>query len=82
MQKPVVHLNGSGREALIKKYVDVLNALNVAIKEMDENCPNARDYYPLGEDAYPKARNEWEAHIGALVQMRNYVNDLFDAVYD
>ena len=41
---PMVHLNGTSREALLEGYIDCVNAVRHAIEVVQKNAPNARDY--------------------------------------
>ena len=52
MQAPMIHLNGTSKETLIEGYCEAGNAVMNALKAVSENCPNARDYYPLGQEAW------------------------------
>lgn len=44
---PVVHLNGTSREALKASREVLLHALNDADRKLAEAAPNGRDYYPV-----------------------------------
>jgi hypothetical protein len=61
---PIVHLNGTSREALLQGYIDCVNAVSHAIDVVRKNAPNARDYY-LGA-GWPAAQTEHEARLEKL----------------
>ena len=42
---PMVHLNGTSRDALLEGYIDCVNAVRHAIEVCQKNAPNMRDYY-------------------------------------
>ena len=49
MSAPMIHSNGTGREALIYQQCDVANALRDVLKALAAAAPNERDYYPYRE---------------------------------
>jgi hypothetical protein len=71
MPVPTVHLNGTSGEELMEQFRKVTDALRNAVAVLTENFPNARDYY-VQEDpnAFTKAKDEWEAARGTLIEMR------------
>lgn len=57
---PIIHLNGSSREALIEQLREVAWAVQKAQEALAQAYPHQRDYYPkdgLYEQA--KAQHEW-----------------------
>lgn len=63
---PLIHLNGSGVENLSNLNRKAAGAIETAIRALTDASPHARDFYPLGDDAYRKARAEHEARLDAL----------------
>ena len=43
---PIVHLNGTGKQELIRQRDDAWRALDKAYKAIVAMSPNGRDYYP------------------------------------
>lgn len=82
MEKPLIHLNGTSREALKEQYLDASNALRLAIDAMCSCAPNARDYYPQGDHAFILATREHAARVRVLVELREDVNLLLEHVID
>ena len=80
MITPHVHLNGTGRAALELQLETAANALLAAIGALELAAPNARDYYPLGDDAYPKARDEHNARIGKLADVLHELQAIHETV--
>lgn len=78
MQKPTIHLNGSGKRHLADTYRDANEALYQAIKALEQAAPNARDYYPQGPDAYRQASKEHAERLAKLVQIRQEIDELCD----
>jgi len=75
---PVVHLNGSGRSALMEQYHRAYMAIQEAIASLQDSMPHGRDYYPLGPDAHHQAYMEQQARIQAL----RAVQDEIDVIYE
>lgn len=79
---PTVHFNGTGRAQLLQQLRDAQTAvaaaqtapdgrsgrtaLRAAIEAVDSAAPHGRDYYPQGDTAYVRARDEHVARIRAL----------------
>jgi hypothetical protein len=61
-----VHLNGTSVEELEKQFRACVSTLNEAMNALYLAAPNARDYYPLGADAFEAARKRHEARIGVV----------------
>lgn len=68
---PTVHLNGTSKGALMEGYGNAYAALEAAMAALSEACPNGRDYYPQGPDAFVAARDEHIAQMGALRDIRD-----------
>jgi len=52
---PVIHLNGSSKEALLEGSCAIGRALRDALGALEEHAPNQRDYYT--------APGRWEAAV-------------------
>tara|TARA_R110000868_G_scaffold296245_1_gene556463 strand:- start:31 stop:324 length:294 start_codon:yes stop_codon:yes gene_type:complete len=66
MQFPLIHLNGTCADNLLADQCDIARALRDALEVMANNGPNGRDYYPMGTQAWEKAREEHSARLGAI----------------
>lgn len=77
---PSVHLNGTSREELKKGYQAAYEAIGAARDTVGESSPNARDYYVQGNDAYSKARDEHWDRMQRLLDIRQELLALFEAV--
>lgn len=56
---PTVHLNGTSKEELVQGRIAVIEAAQALRDALQRAAPNARDYYPQGDDAYKLARAAW-----------------------
>jgi hypothetical protein len=63
---PIIHLNGTSREALLDGYLGVYKALKISIDKIYDAAPNGRDYYIYGEGAFEKARKQHEDRVNKL----------------
>ena len=82
MQKPLVHLNGTSGESLLSGYVHVRATLTKGIEALHGAAPNARDYYPLGDDAFSAARREHEDRTRRLMSVLEEIHELAEHVQD
>jgi hypothetical protein len=79
---PTLHLNGSSADALKEQLLDVANALRVAMRAMEAAGPNARDYYPQGEQAYPEARLEHERRLKQILGVRDWYDQILEGLQE
>jgi len=63
---PIVHLNGTGGDALVEMYELAARRLNEALEALCEAAPNARDYYLHDGDAFGGARKQHEERVSKL----------------
>ena len=63
---PIVHINGTSGDVLAEAYERATNALHDALEALCEACPNGRDYYPLGPDAFGRAQKQHEERVTKL----------------
>jgi hypothetical protein len=56
---PCVHSNGSGAAALMEQAEDCITTLKAAQEALRSAAPHGRDFYPLGDEAFSKARDQW-----------------------
>jgi len=76
---PLIHLNGSGRTALVNQQLALLDALQVALEAAAQAAPHERDYYPLAElggpTPYAEARRAHETAMATLRALYARVED-------
>ncbi len=72
---PVVHLNGTSKEMLLRPVVAIVAGLNTVLNDLRDMAPNGRDYYPV-PGLMDKARDQyldWDKRVRALLEeMQNY----------
>jgi len=78
--QPLVHLNGSGKKNLEAQYREASDALHDALAKLPR--PHARDYYPLGDDAFKKARAKFDAQFAAIDEIRMQIEDTLMQIVD
>lgn len=76
MKFPTIHLNGTSRKALHHGYREAALAVKRAIDATAETYPNARDYYPQGDEAFYAARQEHEERVRLLAVVHGQLLDL------
>ena len=79
MRHPVIHRNGTSREALMEQYLDARNAVEDAIVALGKAAPNGRDYYPV-EGAFSEAVTEHAARVNALCAVSKELYEIIEAL--
>ena len=79
---PSVHLNGTSREELLRQVQNAGQAVWQARDALAKASPNARDYYPQGEQAYPAARAEHDRRARVLLGVEGELSQLAEALAD
>ena len=73
MTKPTIHTNGTRASDLTDAYCAAMLAVRAAMAKVSESCPNSRDYYPQGGNAYAEARAE---HFSRLDRLDSVAREL------
>jgi hypothetical protein len=68
MKVPTIHLNGSGRAALLDQLSTAASATGRAIESLCLAAPNGRDYDTPGDCS--QARREHEARLAKLIEVQ------------
>ncbi|CAB4186567.1 hypothetical protein UFOVP1329_31 [uncultured Caudovirales phage] len=76
MTLPTIHLNGTGKETLIKEIDQAYDSISQMMGDFARITCHARDYYPQGEDAYPAARQQRQEMFDKLVEVNTYIDEL------
>lgn len=74
LQLPMVHMNGTGIKDLRGGYDEAAGALSDFIDAYGRIEFNARDYYPMGPDAWGKAADARSAINLKLREIREYLD--------
>jgi hypothetical protein len=69
---PTIHLNGTGAQSLADEYHAVYLAINKALDTLEAATCNARDFYPQGDDAWQRARDERAEMFRKLLDVSKY----------
>ena len=82
IQTPMIHLNGSAAEDLLRTYVEAVTAVRSAIYALHQTAPNQRDYYPLPPQAFVDAVAQHSERVrkreevrGSLEYLAEYCSD-------
>lgn len=74
MQLPLIHLNGNDGSRLGHQYFEALKALH-AFEDAFQNIEfHSRDYYPLGDEAWLKARAQRQVQRSNIESLRHYLD--------
>jgi hypothetical protein len=74
MQLPCIHSNGNSGSVLGHQYFESLKALGDFKKLFYEIEFHARDYYPLGNEAWLKARAQREVQKANIEALQTYLD--------
>lgn len=80
MQKPTIHLNGSGRENLANQLRFAAEELDRAMVALRRAAPHGRDYYPQGDEAINVAISEHEARLAKLQSVHADLAELYEHI--
>ena len=73
---PTIHLNGSGKRALLDQACAAGDALRAALQALAEATPDGRDYYPQGNHAAAAARADHEARHRKVQEVLDELDEL------
>ena len=79
---PTIHLNGTGYDTLYKEYTAAYEATRKAIDALYDTTCNGRDYYPQGQSVYYRARDERQAAIDKLSEVKDYLAAVLVGIMD
>jgi hypothetical protein len=68
MIHPTIHLNGSGRAALLDQYTAAAGAVVVSIEALQLTAQYGRDYVYIDDCRW--ARREYEARLAKLLEVQ------------
>lgn len=74
MIRPTLNINGTGAEELIQTRRNVIEALDAAMRALQEMTPNGRDY-PGQQD---RCRTDRELHYSRFAQLDAMRNQIMD----
>ncbi len=77
---PVVHLNGTSQEDLIRQISEANVALEKAIKALAQMSPNGRDYYLTGN--LREAEKAHRERIGDLLRIQAEIMEIGEKIAD
>lgn len=79
---PVFHLNGTSHQSLTKQYQIAYIKLQEFLDAFSEIEFHARDYYPLGDDAFNKADSERSKTRMSINEVYKYLTAHIEHCYD
>ena len=82
LQCPLVHLNGTGKEQLLSDLQKVGSSLRKSLEALSEAAPNQRDYYPMGDEAWRRARKQHEERVRILRVLHEEVALVAEGIMD
>lgn len=77
---PRVHLNGDTKAELQGQIAEATAAISTARNALQLTCPNARNYYVIGPDAFTRALAEYRSRQERLSSVYDELVAIFDAI--
>lgn len=77
---PNFNLNGTGVNGLLRAQYSMVLSLDKALDTLSEIAPHGRDYLDSG--TYEDARAQFEAEREALLSLRKYHMEKYQALYN
>ena len=74
IQLPIIHSNGSDGSSLGHEYFEALKALTAFTNAFYQISFHARDYYPLGDEAWVKARAQRQIQRENIESLLDYLD--------
>lgn len=71
---PTIHLNGTGAKTLLEEYTALAEAIESATTALERATCNARDFYPQGNDAWNRAKDERREMFQKLEDLQGYAS--------
>ena len=79
---PLFHMNGNSVQTLTKEYQNAYSKLQEFVDAFSEIQFHPRDYYPLGDDAWQKARNERDEARRSINEVYKYLEAHIEHCYN
>lgn len=79
---PTIHINGTGARSLADEYHAVYQAIDRASDALQAATCNARDFYPQGDAAWQKARDERAEMFRKLAEVQAYAEAWMERASD
>ena len=80
MTLPTIHRNGTAKDDLLEGYMEASSAIQAAIRRVEFNGPNGRDYYPQGDGAIALAIADHVWRISRLVDVRREIEEIMEHI--
>lgn len=80
IQIPVVHLNGTGKEELLKLYDDAFTKLESAYHALKKAAPNGRDYYTISAFAISGAQNDHRNRLRLIDSVKDELEEIMKGI--
>jgi hypothetical protein len=79
---PMVHLNGTSQKTLFEGYLKARDAILDAMHAMNEVTFHSRDYYTIGNGAWPAAVSERREEMAKLEHVYQYLSKHIEHIAD
>ena len=80
MMIPTVHSNGDGKRTLLENYEKAGQAIQMAMDDLRQTAPNARNFYVQGNDAFEKAVFEHAVRMEKLASVHDEIVEIYTEI--
>ena len=70
---PTVHMNGTSKKDLLEGYCKIIHALHAALKALQDEHPNMRDYYTQPTGTFERVR---EQHRSQFMRINSVLQEI------
>lgn len=80
VQCPLVHLNGTSKEDLLDQVRNASTIARELKSALSTMYPNMRDYYPLGEEAFTRAKSQLLRQMTSVNTILNELSFMYEGI--
>jgi len=80
IQIPVVHLNGTSKQELLRLYDDAFTKLESAYQALKQAAPNGRDYYVVSTFAISGAQKDHQNWLRLIDSVKDELEEIMTGI--
>jgi len=80
IQIPVIHLNGTSKQELLRLYDDAFTKLESAYQSVKQAAPNGRDYYIISPSAILGAQNDHQNWLRLIDSVKDELEEMMKGI--
>jgi len=80
IQIPVIHLNGTSKQELLRLYDDAFTKLESAYQALKQAAPNGRDYYIISPRAISSAQSDHQNWLRMIDSVKGELEEMMKGI--